>query len=244
MHQLLQQIFKSKKISNTKGEIIEVHSETSEQQCGFLQEFIRRNRFRRSLEIGFAFGVSTLAIVEEIVKNGGRHCVIDKFQYSNWGGNGLDLVRQAGYGDKLDFHEEFCYKALPGLMTEGRHFDFVYIDSTKQFDWLLVDFFLIDKILDVNGIIVFDDNGFRSIRKLSRFIAQFPGYEVAAAFPENVKPGFFGRATGRLTSSTILRHIFKAGLTYRDHQLGINSRCIAFRKVDEDKRDWRWHVDF
>ena len=60
-----------------------------------------------------AFGFSALAIAEEVEKNGGRHCAIDKFQQQDWGNNGIDLVRQGGYGEKFDFYEDFSYRILP-----------------------------------------------------------------------------------------------------------------------------------
>ncbi|MBK8300783.1 MAG: hypothetical protein IPK90_10130 [Chitinophagaceae bacterium] len=147
--------------------------------------------------------------------------------------------------DKIDFHEEFSYKVLAGLLPGNQKFDFIYIDSTKQFDWLLVDFFLIDKLLDINGIIVFDDAAYYSIRKLIRFIAQLPGYTVVEQFPENMKPGIAGRLAGGVISKTFLRRFLNAGLTYRDYKMGINSAgSLAIKKIAEDKRDWKWHVDF
>jgi hypothetical protein len=245
MNKLLQQIFDSKNYTNSKGETIAIHSETSAGQCEFIQNIIRANGFTKSLEIGFAFGVSTLAITEEVAAKGGSHCVIDKFQHAEWGGNGLALLEQAGYANKIDFHEKFSYEVLPTLLKEGRKFDFVYIDSTKQFDWLLVDFFFIDKLLDVNGIVVFDDTGYYSIRKLIRFISQFPSYKIEAPFPDNIKPGALSGVIGKFVSSTFLQKILKTGLTYQDYKKGINSGgCIAIRKIAEDKRDWKWHVDF
>lgn len=245
MNKLLEQIFELKKFTNSKGETLEVYSETSRGQCEFLQKIVRENKFRKSLEIGCAFGISALAIVEEVAKNDGRHCLIDKFQKEDWNNNGLDLLQQAGYMDKIDFHEKYSYEVLAGLLTGNKKFDFVYIDSTKQFDWLLVDFFLIDKLLDVNGVIVFDDVAYFSIRKLIRLISQFPGYTVLEQFPGNMKPGIIGRVAGEIISRTFLKRFLKAGLSYRDYKLGINSAGgLALKKISEDKRDWKWHVDF
>ena len=246
MNMLLEEVFSTRKFINSKGQKLEIHGETSKGQCGFLQEIIRNHKFTKSLEIGFAFGLSALAIVEEIVKNDGRrHCVIDKFQHADWGGNGLDLIRQSGYEEELEFYEEYSYKVLPSLLSDGRRFDFVYIDSTKVFDWLLVDFFFIDKMLEIGGIIVFDDTGYFSIRKLARLIQGLPHYNVVGSYPENIKPSVLNRVTGFLTSVPPFRSVLKVGVSYTDYTKHINSGgCLAFQKTGEDQRDWKWHKEF
>jgi predicted O-methyltransferase YrrM len=244
MNELLEKIFATKKFINSKNEIITIHSETKKNQCVFLQDIIRKNNFKHSIEIGFAYGTSTLAITEEVVKNGGQHLVIDKFQNSDWGGNGIDLIKQAGYSDKVKFYEEFCYAVLPTLLKEGRKFDFAYIDSTKQLDWLLVDFFYLDKILDINGIIVFDDANYPGIRKLLRFISQFPNYKVYGQFPSNKQLSNPRKLAGLLKLLPGSKKMIKEEILKTDFDLGINCRALAIQKIDEDKRNWDWHVKF
>ncbi|MBL7725353.1 MAG: class I SAM-dependent methyltransferase [Chitinophagaceae bacterium] len=244
MNKLLENIFTTGKFVNSKGEEIQIYGETERPQCEFLQSLVKENKFKKSLEIGFAFGMSALSIVEEVSKNGGRHLVIDKFQTSDWGGNGLDLITQAGYKEKTDFRENYCYEVLPELLARREKFDFVYIDSTKQFDWLMMDFFFIDRLLEVNGIVVFDDVGYYSVRKLVRYITQYPSYKIVAQFPGNVKPGFGASLMHKVSSIPGIRSIFKQSLTVADYKQGINSRCIALRKTDEDKRRWDWYAPF
>src|SRR5450432_20703 len=119
MHPLLESIFTTRKFSNSKSAIIDVHSETSRDQCLFLQEIIKENHFKTSIEIGFAFGMSTLAITEAVVNNGGNHVVIDNIQHSYWGGNGVDLMEQAGYHGKYEFIEDDSSNVLPKLNNRG-----------------------------------------------------------------------------------------------------------------------------
>ena len=244
MNPLLENIFSTKEFVNSYNQTIAVHSETSKEQCEFLQLLIRQNNFQRSLEIGFAFGISTLAILEEIIKNGGSHLVIDKFQIDHWEGNGLDLVKQAGYLQHLEFKGEFCYKVLPILLDEGRKFDFVYIDSTKQFDWLLVDFFYIDKILEINGIVVFDDVKFSGIRKLLRYICQFPNYQVHTQFPKNNKHSKLRTIAGLLKYLPYSNKYLKDDIINPDFKMGINAEMVALIKTGEDTRYWNWHKAF
>ena len=244
MNTLLEGILESGKFLNSKNSAVDVHSTTSREQCDFLQDIIRDNHLKHSIEIGFAYGASTLAITEEIVKNGGKHVVIDKFQNSAWGGNGIDLLKQAGYSEDVEFHEEFCYMVLPGLLKDERRFDFAYIDSTKQLDWLLVDFFFLDKIMDVNGIIVFDDVTFPGIRKLLRYLCQFPNYQVHAQFPANRESGTGLKFLNKMKSLPRAESILRDEVLRTDADFGINAHAVALRKTAKDERNWDWHVSF
>ncbi len=244
MNDILEKIFDTKNFTNSKNELIKIHSETSKKQCEFIQNIIKINNFSKSIEIGFAFGISTLAILEEVVKNKGRHLVIDKYQNTIWGGNGVDLINQAGYSTKLDFIEEFCYVVLPSLLEKGEKFDFAYIDSTKQFDWLLVDFFYLDKLLEINGVIVFDDLNFPGIRKLLRYISQFPNYKIYSQFPENYKTSKLKKIATLLKYLPNSEKFVKEEILKTDFELGINAHCVAIIKIADDKRNWDWHMKF
>ncbi|MEO6490550.1 MAG: class I SAM-dependent methyltransferase [Ferruginibacter sp.] len=244
MNPVLESVISTKTFVNGKNETITIHSETSKEKCVFLQQLISKNKCKRSLEIGFAYGISTLAILEEITSNGGCHFVIDKFQTLDWGGNGLELVKKAGYIDSLEFEEEYCYSVLPKLLEQGRIFDFVYIDSTKQLDWLLMNFFYIDKLLSINGIIVFDDVPFPGIRKLLRYIVQFPNYSVHSQFPSNKPPSSARRLAGILKLLPGAKHIIKEEILNSDFKLGINASAVALIKIGEDTRNWEWHKPF
>lgn len=244
MNQLLLNIFKTKTFKTHDNQVISVHSETGQEQCEFLQNIIRTRNFSKSIEVGFAYGTSTLAITEEIVKNGGKHVVIDKFEVSDWKSHGLDLMTQAGHINDIEFHEEYCYVTLPKLLEQGRKFDFAYIDSTKQLDWLLVDFFYIDKMMEVNGVIVFDDTMFQSIRKLMRYISQFPNYHVLSQFPGNELPVKNRRLVKLVNLFKNPESILKEEILLSDYDLGINARAVALIKTEEDTRNWDWHVNF
>jgi len=244
MNPFLDEIFTTGKYRNSENELIQIHSETSKEQCLYLQELIRANKCTNTLEIGFAYGMSTLAIVEMVAQQNGRHTVIDKFEMEDWKGNGLDLVRRAGYEDNLEFVGQFCYEVLPQFLREGRVFDFAYIDSTKQFDWLLVDFFYIDKMLKTGGIVVFDDVCFPSIRKLLRYISRFPSYRVHSQFPENERTSGIRGMAGMLKMLPRSEMLIRSEILVPDYELGLNANCIALQKVDDDKRGWDWHTDF
>lgn len=245
MNLKLEEILRTKTYVNSKNESIKIHSETGLQQCEFLQKIIRENKFKHSLEIGCAYGISTVAILDEIANNDGEHIVMDKFQSEHWGGNGIDLVKSANLDYWLRFYEDYSYIVLPKLLNDEIKLDFAYIDSTKLFDWLLTDFFFIDKMLKVNGIIVFDDVSFPSVRKLLRFISQLPHYEVYDTYPKNSR-----HLKSKSFKIDVLKNMPKSKFYLKneflktDFDLGVNSNCVALIKKAEDNRKYDWHTSF
>ena len=83
---------------------------------------------------------------------------------------GLHNVKRAGFGNRYSFHAEPSQVVLPRLAAAGSRFQFAFIDGWHTFDHTLVDFFFIDKMLDIDGIIVVDDVDYPSIRRLCHFI--------------------------------------------------------------------------
>jgi predicted O-methyltransferase YrrM len=244
MNQLLENVFSSKKFLKKNGDMVDIHSETGREQCSFLQKIISDNRFSNSIEIGFAHGMSALAITEEVSKNNGKHLIIDKFEISHWNSIGLDIIEQAGYSSNIEYYEEYCYVMLPKLFQSGRKFDFAYIDSTKQLDWLLLNFFYIDKMLELNGVIVFDDVTFPSIRKLLRYISQFPEYKIYDTYPKNKKGHLAYQFFSLFKKFPFSKKLLNEKLVLSDYELGINTNCVALQKVSNDIRNWNWHKEF
>ena len=109
----------------------------------------------------------------------------------------------------------------------------------------MVDFFFIDKMMEKNGIIVFDDVSFPAIRKLLRYLSQLPHYKVYDQSPNNapqkhLRPKFV-RLLRRLKSAPTF---LKEEIIKTDTKLGINSHCVALQKVGEDQRNYDWHISF
>ena len=245
MNKLLETVFETRTITTKDNSNVRIHSETSKKQCGFLQKIISENKFSKSIEIGCAYGISSLAIAGEIAKNGGSHTIIDKFENSQWNGVGLDLIAQAGYSENIEFHEDYCYLVLPKLLSAARKYDFAYIDSTKQLDWLLVNFFYLDKLLEINGVIVFDDvTCFPGIRKLLRYLSQFPDYKVYDTFPGNHRSIFYDILLSPLRILPMSKKYLNEEINVSNYKLGINSHCVALQKINEDSRNWDWHRYF
>jgi predicted O-methyltransferase YrrM len=242
---ILEEVFINHSFKNSSQELIKIHSYTSLEQCLFLQKIIKDNDLKKGIEIGLAYGISSLAIVNALKSNNGhKHVIIDKFQHESWGGNGLDILKQAGLDSLIDFRENYSYVVLPELLKSGEKFDFAYIDSTKQFDFILNDFFYLDKLMEVDGIIIFDDLDWPGIKKVARFVARLPHYEVYDQYPKN-KPQSDKKFYTRLSKIfPSLKKVLRNDHLYPDASLKINSNCVAFRKKENDARNWDWFKDF
>jgi predicted O-methyltransferase YrrM len=72
-------------------------------------------------------------------------------------GLGLANLDRAGYARLVEFHDEPSYRALPALEAAGQRIEFAFIDGWHTFDYVMVDFFYVDRMLRVGGIVVLDD---------------------------------------------------------------------------------------
>jgi len=113
---------------------------------------------RRTLEVGLAYGMSTLHICEAIRdKPDARHIAIDPFQTTEFDGIGLLNLERARLRHLLDFYEEPSHERLPKLLSARVELDFALIDGAHLFDCAFVDFFYVDKILRPGGVVCMDD---------------------------------------------------------------------------------------
>ena len=241
---LVEEILRSKQVRTVDGAATLPLKDSINAEIGhLLQKLIAEKRPSVTMEIGLAYGLSTLCICEALVKAGGRrHIAIDAFQSTMWNNIGLHHVRAAGFGDLLELREELSQDALPRMVAEGLKVDFAYIDGTHTFDQKIVDFFYVDRILNVGGVIAFDDCDWPSIHQVCRFIATNRPYRVCGS-TAGTPPGFRGRAVKwAARHSRNLRLVVKPHFMRPDEELGIqaSARCIAFEKLD----DYVVHPDY
>ena len=147
-----------------------------------------------SIEIGLAYGFSTLFILDAAFQiNRGRHIAIDPFQDSMWHGIGRQAVKELNFESRFEHVPETSVTALTDLCKQGVKADYIYIDGAHTFDYALVDFFCSDRVLNLGGILIFDDMWMPAIQKVASFIrANIKGYQE---FPTAVKNVFCVRKT-------------------------------------------------
>ena len=254
MNSVLSNILETGLVECADGEVVKAHSHIPLLEGEFLQNLIDETKPRVSLEIGLAYGVSALYICDALARiPGARHIIVDPAQFDDdyWKGAGIHNLKAAGYGDMIEFYDLPSHIALPKLESDGRQVEFAFIDGAHQFDFVLVDFFCVDRILKVGGIVAFDDLWMPSVQRLCRYIVTNRSYTVYSYFSESSggesqvswKRKLFQKAAG---SSETIRRIIKPEYASPkiDGYLGLPNRCIAFRKEAADNRVWDFHRDF
>ncbi len=230
-------------VKTTDGERRPIHSGTSEEQCEFIQEQMRAIGARRSLEVGLAYGISALAICEQLNRQqDSHHIVMDPYQNTeSWEGVGLHALECAGYREMVSFYDEPAEAVLPRLAAEGVRLDFAYIDAGKRLDDTLIYSFFIMQMLRVGGRVVFDDACFPGIREALRYLVQDHRYSaIGRIYPD-------GRTWKRLLCEKIvpriplMNRVASKSLLKSDLELGIAANCVVLEKVSDEVADWKWH---
>lgn len=184
MNELAARILASGYMADRSGNRVSLHSNTSYEQAEFLEYHVRTIESVTTLEVGLAYGTSTLCIAEAIKHQpGAKHIVIDPFQNTDsWKALGLLNLERAGLAEIIDFREEQAQTVLPKLVGEGVRIDFAYIDAGKRMDDMLTFVHFLERLLRIGGLIAFDDLAFPGIRIGLRYIVQQDQFGVAAAF--------------------------------------------------------------
>ena len=125
----------------------------------------------RTLEIGMAYGFSTLYILAALDEIGaGRHTAIDPWQEELWHNVGLLNTCAVGMAQQFDFIQETSISALARLGAEGKKFDLIFIDGDHRFDGTLVDFTLAAEVCPEGGCIVLDDAWMPAVNTVASWV--------------------------------------------------------------------------
>lgn len=130
---------------------------------------------KRTLEIGFAYGFSTVWLLAALPP-GGRHVAIDPFELSHFAGVGLRQVEALALPEAFEWRQALSIHALSDAIRHGERYDLVFIDGNHRFDDVLVDFYLADQVLQVGGILALDDMWMPSVRTVVEFITTNRAY--------------------------------------------------------------------
>jgi predicted O-methyltransferase YrrM len=145
--------------------------------CGAeLNRLVRENGTTNSLEIGLAYGFSTIWIMDALAPEG-EHIALDPFQSSLWHGVGATQARRLS-SKRFNLIEDYSIHALSDFIRADKTFDSIFIDGNHRFDDVLVDFYLADQVLSVGGLMVLDDTWMASIRTVVAFVLANRAYEV------------------------------------------------------------------
>jgi predicted O-methyltransferase YrrM len=150
---------------NTKS--VKIHSNIKKQEGDFIDDIIKKFSFKKCLEVGMAFGISALYILQN--KNT-TLLSIDPFQSTQWKNSGVDIVKNLEFDKRHKLIEDKSYIVLPELLKKKEKYDFIFIDGFHTFDYTLLDFFYADKLLKINGVIIIDDILHNGVKKCVDYI--------------------------------------------------------------------------
>ncbi|HKG21226.1 MAG TPA: class I SAM-dependent methyltransferase [Blastocatellia bacterium] len=238
MNELLRAIYSTGRVEDKDGNAIECFPTSVPFETGaLLYDLVRRHGLSRTIEIGMAYGMSALFICQALKDNGaGSHTAIDPAQDASWGSIGRLNIERAGLGGRFRFFPGTSHEVLPRLLLEKESFDFAFVDGMHLFDYTLVEFFYLDKMLEAGGYIAFDDIGLPSVRKAVSFILRNRAYEIE-------RPKREGRGLVRSAMSAA-RRVGQEPLG-RDWALKLmpGNVCVL-RKVADDDRHWKHYKTF
>lgn len=244
----LRSIFENHQIQESdKGGFIKLHSHTSLEQGLFLQEIFDLVKPKYSLEVGFAYGISTMFILEKHQEYGSvekSHIAIEPDTY--WGNAALYNIEKEGLTKFLSVEYDFSDIVLPKLWREGKKFEFIYIDTTKRFDIVMQDFYFIDKMLNINGVVILDDCGgvWPGIQRVARYINSLNNYKVIGRHSKSKitrkKKIYHSVLSKVLKILPFKEKIYPTIDFHSDIELGLDYSCLAFQKINEDTRDWKY----
>lgn len=167
-----------------------VRSAISAESAQALYRTVVTERPAQVIEIGMAFGVSTLAVLTALADAGagGRLVSIDPSQSSVWQGCGAAAVERAGLAAHHTLLEEHDHLALPRLTAEGVRIGFAYIDGWHTFDRVFLDWWYLDRMLEPGGVVGFNDCGWPAVDRVIRFLLGHRAYtEVDAGLPVRLR---------------------------------------------------------
>ena len=177
---VLAEILTTNQVRDAAGNRLPLRAAMSEGEGRLIAEMFGRIKPDVSVEIGFAYGVSTMFACAALAANGKpcRHIVIDPAQSREFDGIGLLNIERAGYRDLVDFREAPSEIALPELLRAGTRIQLAIIDGWHTFDHALIDFFYVNKMLDVGGAVIFDDVNMPALTRLIAHVATYPAYRI------------------------------------------------------------------
>ncbi|MGH2782380.1 MAG: class I SAM-dependent methyltransferase, partial [Thermoleophilaceae bacterium] len=117
----------------------------------------------------------------------GSHVAIDPFQQESWNGAGLRTLREAGVADLVEVIEEESQLALPRLVSEGREFDFAFVDGDHRFEGVFLDLYFMARLVKPGGLVVVDDMWMPSVRTA---VAYMERNLAIAIEPDALSSGF------------------------------------------------------
>ena len=219
----------------------------------FLKEIIQKHKFKKTIEIGCAYGISSLFICSALEEHtDARHTIIDPYQRSEWKSIGITNLTRANI-NFFTLIEQPSEIALPFLLSENQQYQLGFIDGWHTFDHTLIDFFYLSRLIAVGGVIIIDDVEMPAINKMLRYVINYPAYRYLGNV--NITTSFKRKLFENIIQHPIrfmskilpekARHEISSGkLIKSDHSLNLRTSMVALQKIKQDERSWNWFKNF
>lgn len=197
-----------------KLDIPERLTSLSKTQAEFIYHFLKETKITKTLEVGLCYGCSTAHI---IAATKSTHYAIDPWQKEIWNNLGIKNLKSLKLDQHLKILPELSHIALPKLLENGKKFDFAFIDGDHKFDTVMIDFYYVDLLLNINGYVLLDDVEMDGIKKVVDWITTNRLEYKRIDLPKNTANG--------------------------DPNNNYN-RLALFQKTSESQREWDHYNDF
>ena len=247
---ILREMLETGTALDESGAVHQIGAHLSLEHCTALYNAVLHLRPSVVVEIGMAYGTSALAILSALTETGGRLISIDPDELTQWNGVGVASVKRAGFSEQHELIADFDYLALPELLRRGERIDFAYIDGWHTFDYTLLDFFYIDKMLSAGGMVGFNDCDLRAVHRVIKFVKRYRHYtEVDVGLKRDYSTGQIGR-----TLSALIGSPGRAENAWKLVRSTAFSVCLAlegrpsndryFRKDEHWEPNWKFYTSF
>ncbi|HEV7847482.1 MAG TPA: class I SAM-dependent methyltransferase [Thermoleophilaceae bacterium] len=215
---LLERIYATGKVEADDGSTLSPFpSGLPREHADEIMRLVREHHLMRTIETGLAYGISALAIGSVHQERGeGTHIAIDPGQNTHFKGIGRLNVERAGLADRVTVLAERADAALPRLRAEGVRLDFALIDGKHIFDFVLLDFFYIDRMLEIGGLVTFHDTWKPAVAEVVSYVSTNRAYEeldpidhgltVLRKLDDDTRKGWFHRDFERGARRGTLRY--------------------------------------
>jgi predicted O-methyltransferase YrrM len=136
----------------------------------FLYKVVRAVRPQTAIEVGMAWGFSSVAICSALrdgassEKGAGVNVVIDPYQVNTYEGVALATLEKFGLSAYVRHQEQRSDLFLPKFWEGKKNtIQFAFIDGDHRIDAVFMDFYYVNKLLDEQGVVIFDDYQFSSV---------------------------------------------------------------------------------
>jgi len=172
----LQRLYSSDRMIGRTGKVFEnLGSLSTRRNIYFIRRIMMDYKPMRTLEVGLAFGASALAFAACHKERGnstlGDHTAIDPVQTSDWDNVANCQLERAGLSGLVRTIELPSAIALAQLLSSRcEKFDLIYIDGSHYFEDVFVDFYFSSRLLNLGGIVLFDDCADPNVAAVLRII--------------------------------------------------------------------------